>query len=87
MKTDIAGSRGNAACESQASDTTVLITEAQVAFGTAAAAGVRPKERRWLGPVGRIAGTLRGSRAARPPFQTRAAYLEPARMAREMERL
>lgn len=89
MKIDITGSRATPTSESSghASDTTVLITEAEVAFGTAAAAGIRRKERRWLGQVSRIAGMWRGSRAERTPFQTRAAYLEPARMAREMERL
>jgi hypothetical protein len=78
MKIDVAGSSGNPVSESQASDTTVLITEAQVAFGTAAAAGVRRKGRRWW---------LRRTRAARRSYLTPAAYLEPARMAREMERL
>ena len=89
MKIDITGSRRYPASESRdrASDTTVLITEAEVAFGTAAAAGIRRKERRWRGQVSRIAGLLRGSLAARRPYETRAAYLEPARMAREMERL
>ncbi len=92
MKIDITGSRKNPASESadasrqngaqtwdQASDT-VLITQAEVAFRTAAAAGVRPKQRGWL-------GTAKNSRAARTPFQARGAYLERARMAREMERL
>jgi len=32
----------------QASDTTVLITEAEAALGTVAAMGVRRKDRRWL---------------------------------------
>jgi len=38
----------------RASNTTVLITEAQVALGTAAATGVRRKERRWLALLSRI---------------------------------
>ena len=38
----------------RASNTTVLITEAQVALGTAAATGVRRKERRWVALLSRI---------------------------------
>lgn len=91
MKIDITGSRETPVSESpdasRQNAAQVLITEAEVAFRTAAAAGVRRKERRWLGRVSRVAGMTKGSRGARRPIQTRAAYLEPARMAREMERL
>ena len=74
--------------QDQASDTTVLITEAQVALGTAAATGVRRKDRRWVALLSRIfvpAPTT--SRSKRRPYQTRMAYLEYPRLAREMERL
>ena len=70
----------------QASDTTVLITEAQVALGTAAATGVRRKDRVAL--LSRI--FVAAPKALRPkwrPFQSRMAYLANSRMAREMERL
>ena len=40
--------------QDQASDTTVLITEAEVALGTAAATGVRRKDRRWVALLSRI---------------------------------
>ncbi|MDT5353726.1 MAG: hypothetical protein QOJ56_2258 [Mycobacterium sp.] len=40
--------------QDQASDTTVLITEAQVALGTAAAPGLRRKDRRWIAMLSRI---------------------------------
>ena len=72
----------------QASDTTVLITEAQVALGTAAATGVRRKDRRWVAPRSRIfVAAPKASRPKRRPYQRRMAYLDQPRMAREMERL
>src|SRR5277367_6083757 len=40
--------------QDQASDTTVLITGAEVALGTAAATGVRRKDRRWVALLSRI---------------------------------
>ena len=74
--------------QDQASDTTVLITEAQVALGTAAATGVRRKDRRRVALLSRI--FVAAPKALRPkwrPFQSRMAYLANSRMAREMERL
>jgi len=72
----------------RASNTTVLITEAQVALGTAAATGVRRKERRWLALLSRIfVAAARQSRSKRRRSIPRMAYLENALMAREMERL
>ena len=72
----------------QASDTTVLITEAQVALGTAAATGLRRKDRRWVALLSRIfVPTPKESRPKRRPYQPRMAYLDHPRMAREMERL
>ena len=72
----------------RASNTTVLITEAQVALGTAAATGVRRKERRWVALLSRIfVAAARQSRPKRRRSIPRMAYLENALMAREMERL
>jgi hypothetical protein len=45
---------GGVQTQDQASDTTVLITEVQVALGTAAATGVRRKDRRWVALLSRI---------------------------------
>jgi hypothetical protein len=73
--------------QGQASDTVVPITEAEVALGTAAAAGVRRKERRWVALAGRIFMAAKESRSTRRPYRPRTTYLERARMAREMERL
>jgi hypothetical protein len=73
--------------QDQASDTTVLITEAQVALGTAAATGVRRKDRRWVALLSRIfVPAPKESRPKRRPYQPRMAYLDHPRMAREMER-
>jgi hypothetical protein len=70
------------------SNTTALITEAQVALGTAAATGVRGKERRWVALLSRIfVAAARQSRPKRRRSIPRMAYLENALMAREMERL
>ena len=74
--------------QDQPSDKTVLITEAQVAFGTAAATGVRRKDRRWVALLSRI--FVRAPKASRPkrrPYRPPMAYLEHSLMAREMERL
>src|ERR1700722_540564 len=74
--------------QDQASDTTVLITEAQVALGTAAATGVRRKDSRWFALLSRIfVAAPKASRPKRRPYQRRMAYLDHPRMAREMERL
>jgi hypothetical protein len=73
-----------------------LITEQQVAFATAAAVPVwSPTVRWWAKAIHAVraaaSSTLRTSRAdARRPrsnYPQRSAYLENARMAREMERL
>ena len=73
--------------QDQASDTTVLITEAEVALGTAAATGVDGKERPRVPLLSSIFALPKKSRPKRRPYQPRMAYLEHARMAREMERL
>ena len=74
--------------QDQASDTTVLITEAQVALGTAAATGVRRKDRRWVALLSRIFEPApKASRPKRRPYPPRMAYLDYPRMAREVERL
>src|ERR1700739_1135696 len=71
----------------QASDTTVLITEEEVALGTAAAMAVRQQERRWVALLSRIFAVPKKSRSKRRPYLPPMAYLEQARLAREMERL
>jgi hypothetical protein len=73
--------------QSHASDTIVLITEAEVVLGSAAAAGVRRKERRWVALLGRIFMPAKELRSARRPYRPSMTYLDRARMAREMERL
>jgi hypothetical protein len=74
--------------QGQPSVTTVLITEAEVALGTAAATGVRRKERRWVALLSRIfVAVPKESRPKRRPYLPRMAYLDHPRMAREMERL
>jgi hypothetical protein len=80
--------QGGVQMHDQASDTTVLITEAQVALGTAAATGVRRKDRRWVALLSRIfVPAPKESRPKRRPYQPRMAYLDHSQMAREMERL
>ena len=80
--------QGGVQMQDQVSDTTVLITEAQVALGTAAATGVRRKDRRWVGLLSRIfVPASKASRPKRRPYHPRMAYLEHSLMAREMERL
>jgi hypothetical protein len=80
--------QGGVQMQDQACDTTVLITEAQVALGTASASGVRRKDRRWVALLSRIfVPAPKASRPKRRPYQPRMAYLDHARMAREMERL
>jgi hypothetical protein len=72
----------------RASDRTVLITEAQVVLGTAAATGARRKDRRWVALLSRIfVPAPKASRPKRRPYQPRMAYLDHPRMVREMERL
>jgi hypothetical protein len=80
--------QGGVQTQDQACDTTVLITEAQLALGTAAATGVRRKDRRWVALLSRIlVPAPKESRPKRRPYQPRMAYLDHPRMAREMERL
>jgi hypothetical protein len=79
---------GGVQTRDQASNTTVLITEAEVALGSAAAMGVRRKDRRWVALLNQIfAPVLKASRPKRRPYPPRMAYLEDPRMAREMARL
>jgi hypothetical protein len=73
--------------QDQASDTMILITEAEVALGTAAATGVRGKERRWVALLSRTFALPKKSGPKRRPYRPSMAYLDRARMAREMERL
>jgi hypothetical protein len=74
--------------QDRASETTVLITEAQVALGTVAAMGVRRKDRRWVALLSRIfVPAPKASRPKRRPYRHRMAYLDYPRMARAMERL
>jgi hypothetical protein len=74
--------------QGKAPDTTVLITEAGVVLGSAAAAaGVRRKERRCVALLGRIFMPAKELRSARRPYRPSMTYLDRARMAREMERL
>ena len=74
--------------QDQASGAPVLITEAQVAFGSAAATGVRPRDRRWVALLSRIfVPAPKASRPQRRHYPPSMAYLDHPRMAREMERL
>ena len=50
--------------QDQASDTTLLITEAEVALGSAAAIGLRRKDRRWVALLSRI--FVAAPKASRP---------------------
>jgi hypothetical protein len=80
--------QGGVRKQDQASDTTVLITETEVAFGTAAVTGVRRKDRRWVALMSRIfVPAPKASRPKRRPYPPRMAYLDHPRMAREMQRL
>lgn len=71
----------------------ILVTEHEVAFGTAAAVPVRsPNARWWTRAVSTtVSGTVRTSTAesgpARRDFQRRYPFLENALMSREMDRL
>ncbi|MCW2660188.1 MAG: hypothetical protein JWP83_1340 [Mycobacterium sp.] len=75
---------------SPASNAPVLITEKQVALGTAAAVSVDSRRRRWLTTalltsIGRV---LTQPAEPRPyPRRREAACFEAARMSREMDRL
>jgi hypothetical protein len=70
------------------SDTTALITEREVLFGTAAASGLRRKERRWAALLTRIVAAVQiDSRPSRPHLPSRMSYLDASAMDREMHRL
>jgi hypothetical protein len=72
----------------ETSDTTVLITEAEVLFGTAAARGSRRKPRGWIAVLRQIfAASPNESRPTRRTPPPRLDFLEDSRMAREMWRL
>jgi hypothetical protein len=66
---------------------TVLITEAEVTLGTAAATGGCRKERRWVAVLSQIFALPKKSRPKRRPYPPAMAYLELSRMSREMQRL
>jgi hypothetical protein len=71
-------------------DAPVLITQNQIAFGTAAAAPVGSTRRWWLdttlmGRLGRILAALTQPRPHQPRRQI--AYFDAARMSRAMDRL
>jgi hypothetical protein len=72
----------------EASSTEVLITEQQLMFSTAAAAGAR-RENRLVAVLGRVFATSTAeSRAQRQKsLQRRMYYIESARMGREIHRL
>ena len=72
----------------EASSTEVLITEQQVMFSTAAAAGSRPKNR-LMAALSRVFATSTAQSRPRrqPSVERRMSYIERARMAREMDRL
>lgn len=74
----------------------LLITEQEVAFGTAAAGRTRPTTTRWwsettsvaLGAIHRMFATVAsGARPARRHYPKRYTFLERACLAREMDRL
>jgi hypothetical protein len=66
----------------------VLITEQQVMFSTAAAAGLRP-ENRLMAVLGRVFASSTTERRSRREHtvQRRMYYIESSRMEREMDRL
>lgn len=73
-----------------APDTTVLVTEKQVAFATAAAAWSQPHRRTWsrtalIARFGRMMARLTETRPY--PIRAESSFFEAARMSREMERL
>jgi hypothetical protein len=84
------------AAADEATSTSVLITEQEVLFATAAAVAPTKSRRRWSDPVRVIGAALRAMfvRSAdddTPPkprhYPSRNDFLEPSRMAREMYRL
>jgi hypothetical protein len=80
----------SAAPSAEASSTEVLITTQQVAFGTAAAAGVRRENigHRFVAVMRRLFATSTDASRPRPQHvPKRYAFLEDSLMAREMDRL
>jgi hypothetical protein len=69
--------------QGQASDTMVPITEVEVALGTAAATGLRRKERRWVALLGRIFVAAKESRPKPRPYRPSTTYLERANGTRD----
>ena len=78
----------SAAPSTEASSATVLITEQQVKFSTAAAAASRPGNR-LVASLGWVFATAAGDSHSRrqQSVQRRMYYIERARMGREMDRL
>jgi hypothetical protein len=78
----------SAAPSAEASSATVLITEQQVKFSTAAAAASRPGNR-LMASLGRVFATPTGDSQSRrqQSAQRRMYYIDRARMGREMDRL
>ncbi len=79
-----------AAASAPGRNTSVLITEKQVAFSTAAAVSAEPRRRAW--PVAalsaRLGRMLTGLTEPRPhSLRHEPVYFEASRMSREMERL
>jgi hypothetical protein len=78
----------SAAPSAEASSATVLITEQQVKFSTAAAAASRPGNRLMASLVRVFASPTGDSQSQRQQsVQRRMYYIERARMGREMDRL
>jgi hypothetical protein len=70
------------------SDTTVVITQAEVLFSTATATGLQRKDRGWVRALRAIfVVSLSDSRPKRRNPPPRMDFLEDSRMAREMLRL
>jgi hypothetical protein len=94
-ETHVAGRDREPILES-ATSAPVLITEQEVAFGTAAAVRARPTTPRWwtatnsvvLGAIHRMVATVAsGAGPARRRYPKHYTFLEHACMAREMDRL
>jgi hypothetical protein len=80
--------RADGQLRSTTSDTTVVITEAEVLFSTAAATGLQRKDRDWITVLRRIFVVSQDdSRPKRRNPPPRIDFLEESRMAREMLRL
>lgn len=74
--------------QSTTSDTTVLITQTEVHFSTAAATGLRRKDRGWITVLRRLfLASSSGSRPKPRHYPPRMDFMEDSRMSREMLRL